>query len=159
LIIVEPERQGKYIVAVDPLDGASNIGCLASIGTIFGIFKKTTEGPVTEADVLQSGRQMLAAGYALYGSATSVVISTGNGVNSYLLDPFFIIDKVPYHLEGKRNFTLYLGSLGNFRKVENERKSSDLIRSRPLEKRSCENCKRPTAKFWIRATFGYLSVM
>uniref|UniRef100_A0A915ADB8 fructose-bisphosphatase n=1 Tax=Parascaris univalens TaxID=6257 RepID=A0A915ADB8_PARUN len=87
LIIVEPERQGKYIVAVDPLDGASNIGCLASIGTIFGIFKKTTEGPVTEADVLQSGRQMLAAGYALYGSATSVVISTGNGVNSYLLDP------------------------------------------------------------------------
>ncbi|KHN85252.1 Fructose-1,6-bisphosphatase 1 [Toxocara canis] len=87
LIVVEPERQGKYIVTVDPLDGSSNIECLASIGTIFGIFKKTTEGPVTEADVLQSGRHMLAAGYALYGSATSVVISAGHGVNAYLLDP------------------------------------------------------------------------
>ena len=40
LIEVEIERQGKYIVYFDPLDGSSNIDCLVSIGSIFGIAKK-----------------------------------------------------------------------------------------------------------------------
>ncbi|XP_054756567.2 fructose-1,6-bisphosphatase 1-like [Lytechinus pictus] len=87
MIEVETEKQGKYIVAFDPLDGSSNIDCLVSIGSIFGIWKKTSEGAVTEKDYLQPGRQMVAAGYALYGSATMVVLSTGNGVNGFQLDP------------------------------------------------------------------------
>jgi fructose-1,6-bisphosphatase I len=80
LIEVELHRQGKYIVTFDPLDGSSNIDCLVSIGTIFGIFKRTSEGPLTDKDILQKGDNMVAAGYALYGSATMVVLSTGDGV-------------------------------------------------------------------------------
>ncbi|EPB68355.1 fructose-1,6-bisphosphatase [Ancylostoma ceylanicum] len=87
VIEVDEGKQGKYIVTFDPLDGSSNIDCLVSIGTIFGIWRKQTDGPVTQADLLQSGRAMVAAGYCLYGSATMVVLSTGRGVNGFMLDP------------------------------------------------------------------------
>merc|ERR1712111_308275 len=86
-IEVETERQGKYIVSFDPLDGSSNIDCLVSIGSIFAIFKKPHDGPLAPGDALQSGRQIVAAGYALYGSATMIVLSTGHGVNGFMLDP------------------------------------------------------------------------
>ena len=45
------------------------------------------EGPACEADLLQAGREQVAAGYALYGSATMIVLSTGNGVHGFTLDP------------------------------------------------------------------------
>ncbi|KAK6038982.1 fructose-1,6-bisphosphatase, partial [Cooperia oncophora] len=80
-------KQGKYIVTFDPLDGSSNIDCLVSIGTIFGIWKKQSDGEVTDKDLLQSGRTMVAAGYCLYGSATMVVLCTGRHVNGFMLDP------------------------------------------------------------------------
>jgi len=86
-IEVETERQGKYIVTFDPLDGSSNIDCLVSIGSIFAIFKKPHDGPLAPGDALQSGRQIVAAGYALYGSATMMVLSCGHGVNGFMLDP------------------------------------------------------------------------
>lgn len=87
-IEVETERQGKYIVTFDPLDGSSNIDCLVSIGSIFAIFKKPSETePLSPGDALQSGRQIVAAGYALYGSATMMVLSAGHGVNGFMLDP------------------------------------------------------------------------
>uniref|UniRef100_A0AAQ5YGJ0 Fructose-1,6-bisphosphatase 1 n=1 Tax=Amphiprion ocellaris TaxID=80972 RepID=A0AAQ5YGJ0_AMPOC len=96
-IIVEPERRGKYIVCFDPLDGSSNIDCLVSIGTIFSIYKKTTDDEPCEKDALQPGRNLVAAGYALYGSATMVVLSTGQGVNCFMLDPaigeFILVDR------------------------------------------------------------------
>jgi len=87
LIEVDPQRRGKYIVTFDPLDGSSNIDCLVSIGTIFGIYKKVSSGEPELSDALQPGRKMVAAGYALYGSATMVVLSTGDGVNGFTLDP------------------------------------------------------------------------
>lgn len=83
----EKRGQGKYVVCFDPLDGSSNIDCLVSIGTIFGIYKKTTEGNPTVKDALQPGRKLVAAGYALYGSATMLVLTTGNGCNGFMLDP------------------------------------------------------------------------
>ncbi|KAL1763376.1 fructose-1,6-bisphosphatase 1, partial [Sigmodon hispidus] len=86
-IIIEPEKRGKYIVCFDPLDGSSNIDCLVSIGTIFGIYRKKTTDEPSEKDALQPGRDLLAAGYALYGSATMLVLATNNGVNSFMLDP------------------------------------------------------------------------
>jgi len=86
-IEVETEKQGKYIVTFDPLDGSSNIDCLVSIGSIFAIFKKPHDDPLAPGDALQSGRQIVAAGYALYGSATMMVLSTGHGVNGFMLDP------------------------------------------------------------------------
>ncbi|CAI9735392.1 -fructosefructose-1,6-bisphosphatase,6-bisphosphatase 1 [Octopus vulgaris] len=86
-VLVEVENQGKYIVCFDPLDGSSNIDCLVSIGSIFGIYRKLSSGPATENDALQPGRDLVAAGYALYGSATMVVLSTGQEVNGFMLDP------------------------------------------------------------------------
>lgn len=87
VIEVETEKQGKYIVCFDPLDGSSNIDCLVSIGTIFSIYKKSSDGPVAMKDALQPGKDIVCAGYALYGSATMVVLSTGNGVHGFMLDP------------------------------------------------------------------------
>nr|XP_047139550.1 fructose-1,6-bisphosphatase 1 isoform X2 [Hydra vulgaris] len=87
VIEVETEKHGKYIVYFDPLDGSSNIDCLVSIGSIFGIARKTGNDPVTDKDILQPGRNFVASGYALYGSATMVVLTTGNGVNGFTLDP------------------------------------------------------------------------
>merc|ERR1712083_1114581 len=88
-IEVETNKQGKYIVTFDPLDGSSNIDCLVSIGSIFGIFRKP-EG-ITDLNkmALQKGRNMVAAGYALYGSATMMVIGVHStkSVNGFMLDP------------------------------------------------------------------------
>ncbi|XP_008839850.1 LOW QUALITY PROTEIN: fructose-1,6-bisphosphatase 1-like [Nannospalax galili] len=95
-IIVEPEKRGKYVVCFDPLDGSSNIDCLVSIGTIFGIYRKKTTDEPSEKDALQSGRNLVAAGYALYGSATMLVLATESGVNCFMLDPaigeFILVD-------------------------------------------------------------------
>ncbi|XP_071497229.1 fructose-1,6-bisphosphatase 1-like [Diadema antillarum] len=89
VIEVDTDRRGKYIVTFDPLDGSSNIDCLVSIGSIFGIWKRDGDpkSPITEGDVLQPGSKMVAGGYALYGSATMLVLSTGCGVNGFQLDP------------------------------------------------------------------------
>ncbi|KAK3098681.1 hypothetical protein FSP39_021929 [Pinctada imbricata] len=87
-IVVETDKQGKYIVAFDPLDGSSNIDCLVSIGSIFSIFRKKDDSPVTQKDALQKGSEMVASGYALYGSATMIVLALeGSGVNGFMLDP------------------------------------------------------------------------
>lgn len=87
MIPVAKNLQGKYMVAFDPLDGSSNIDCCVSIGTIFAIYKKNEDRQVELTDILQPGKCLVAAGYALYGSATLVVLSTGNGVNGFTLDP------------------------------------------------------------------------
>lgn len=96
-IIIEPEKRGKYVVCFDPLDGSSNIDCLVSIGTIFGIYRKTSTGEPSEKDALQPGRNLVAAGYALYGSATMLVLAMPCGVNCFMLDPaigeFILVDK------------------------------------------------------------------
>ncbi|TXL72260.1 class 1 fructose-bisphosphatase, partial [Pantoea vagans] len=72
LIITPKDKRGKYVVCFDPLDGSSNIDCLASIGTIFAIYKRVSEGEPTDKDALQQGNNIVCAGYALYGSATLV---------------------------------------------------------------------------------------
>jgi fructose-1,6-bisphosphatase I len=79
---------GKYVLLFDPLDGSSNIDYNVSIGTIFSIFRRRSPaGPGTMADALQKGRDLVAAGYIVYGSSTMLVYTTGNGVNGFTLDP------------------------------------------------------------------------
>lgn len=79
---------GHYVVCIDPLDGSSNIDVNVSIGTIFSIYRTLeADKPATEADFLQPGRKLVAAGYVLYGSSTMLVYTTGNGVNGFTLDP------------------------------------------------------------------------
>ena len=90
-LIPIPEKYpiGKYVLLFDPLDGSSNIDFNVSVGTIFSIFKRKTPWgrPGTLEDILQRGRDLVAAGYIVYGSSTIMVYSTGNGVNGFTLDP------------------------------------------------------------------------
>ncbi len=85
----EYSKQSKYVVLFDPLDGSSNIDCNAPIGTIFAIYKRVT--PLgeccTEADFLQPGNKLMAAGYVIYGSSTMLVYATRLGVNGFTLEP------------------------------------------------------------------------
>ncbi len=79
---------GKYVLLYDPLDGSSNIDYNVSIGTIFAIYRrKSSSGPGTLEDCLQPGRDLVAAGYLIYGSSTMLVYSTGQGVHGFTLDP------------------------------------------------------------------------
>jgi fructose-1,6-bisphosphatase I len=82
---------GRYAVAMDPLDGSSNIDCNVSIGTIFGIHRRKSDPsePGTVEDLLQPGSALRAAGYIVYGSSTMLVYSTGPrfGVHGFTLDP------------------------------------------------------------------------
>ncbi|XP_021761022.1 fructose-1,6-bisphosphatase, cytosolic [Chenopodium quinoa] len=84
---VEPALRGKYCVVFDPLDGSSNIDCGVSIGTIFGIYMVKDFKNVTLDEVLQPGKNMVAAGYCMYGSSCTLVLSAGSGVNGFTLDP------------------------------------------------------------------------
>ena len=88
IIEVPAEFAGEYIVAYDPLDGSSNIDANVSIGTIFGIYQKVSaDSEVTRSDTMRPGREMVAAGYIIYGSSTMFVYSVGDGVHGFTLDP------------------------------------------------------------------------
>lgn len=82
-------NDGKYVIAIDPLDGSSNIDVNVSIGTIFSIYRrKSAVGSlICEEDILQAGDEQVAAGYILYGSSTMLVYTTGHGVNGFTLEP------------------------------------------------------------------------
>lgn len=81
-------HEPKYIVAIDPLDGSSNIEVNVSVGTIFSIFRRISKnGPCKLEDFLQKGTKQVAAGYIIYGSSTMLVYTTGKGVNGFTLDP------------------------------------------------------------------------
>lgn len=83
-----PEQtQEQFLLAFDPLDGSSNVNVNISVGTIFSILPwQNKSNKPQETDFLQPGHQQLAAGYALYGSSTMLVFTTGNGVNGFTLD-------------------------------------------------------------------------
>jgi fructose-1,6-bisphosphatase I len=82
-------HNAKYVVALDPLDGSSNVDVNVSIGTIFSIYhRKSPIGtPPTMEDMIQKGSEQVAAGYVLYGSSTMLVYSTGFGVNGFTYEP------------------------------------------------------------------------
>lgn len=88
-VIETGSDSAKYIVAIDPLDGSSNIDVNVSIGTIFSIYRRVSaiNTPITNEDVLQKGTEQIAAGYILYGSSTMLVYTTGNGVNGFTYEP------------------------------------------------------------------------
>ena len=82
-------KDSKYVVLIDPVDGSSNIEVNVSVGTIFSVYKRISPvgTPATDADFLQKGRAQVAAGYVIYGSSTMLVYSTGCGVHGFTYDP------------------------------------------------------------------------
>ncbi|EIW70866.1 hypothetical protein TREMEDRAFT_68252 [Tremella mesenterica DSM 1558] len=84
-IIVKGDS-GTYCVVFDPLDGSSNIDAGVNVGTIFGVYKVLPGSKGKVEDVLRPGKDMVAAGYTMYGSSCNLVLSTGNGVDGFTLD-------------------------------------------------------------------------
>ncbi|MFM9838269.1 MAG: class 1 fructose-bisphosphatase [Cyclobacteriaceae bacterium] len=82
---VDLNNDGKYVIAIDPLDGSSNIDVNVSIGTIFSVYRRKSKVglPISDEDILQTGDEQVAAGYILYGSSTMLVYTTGHGVNGF----------------------------------------------------------------------------
>jgi fructose-1,6-bisphosphatase I / sedoheptulose-1,7-bisphosphatase len=79
--------RGKYLLAFDPLDGSSNIDVNISVGSIFSILRREAgAGDAQERDFLQPGSRQVAAGYAIYGPSTMLVVSFGRGVHGFTLD-------------------------------------------------------------------------
>ena len=84
----EGSTRGKYLLVFDPLDGSSNIDVNVSVGSIFSILKAPVSGQdAATADFLQPGLQQIAAGYAIYGPSTMLVLTVGDGVSGFTFDP------------------------------------------------------------------------
>ena len=79
--------KGGFLLLFDPLDGSSNIDVNISVGTIFSVLRNPAGGSEpTEANFLQPGSEQVAAGYAVYGPSTQLVLTVGNGVHGFTLD-------------------------------------------------------------------------
>lgn len=89
IVSIPPAFQvGDYVFSMDPLDGSSNIDTNASIGTIFAVHRRVSPGrDGVASDVLRRGRDLVCAGYLVYGAGTVMMISTGEGVHGFTLDP------------------------------------------------------------------------
>lgn len=89
LRLPDVEARGRYLLLYDPVDGSSNLGEDATIGTIFSILRRPDQatGHPTREEFLQPGTRQVCGGYTIYGPSCMLVISTGNGVNGFTLDP------------------------------------------------------------------------
>ena len=150
ILPIPPEyRTGKYVLLFDPLDGSSNIDFNIPVGTIFAVYRRISEdGPGTLEDCLQPGRNLVVAGYLIYGSSTMFVYTTGHGVHGFTLDlsvgefllsnPHIRISEEPAYFsanlgnrtcwsEGVNKFTDYLLGLDNQREALNLRYVGSLM--------------------------------
>ena len=118
--IIHLNKNSRYVVCMDPLDGSSNIDVNVSIGTIFSIYKRISPigGPVQDEDILQPGADQIAAGYILYGSSTMLVYTTGHGVHSFTLEPslgeFVLSDEASTCPENGKIFSINEGNYYQF---------------------------------------------
>lgn len=85
-VIVQEDMQGRYAVVFDPLTGLADPPA-QNLGAIFGVFAQLSGSSPGIADVMQPARNLVAAGYALYGSCTVMMFSAGYGVQQFTLDP------------------------------------------------------------------------
>ena len=79
-------ERGPYMLIFDPLDGSSNTDVNVSVGTIFSVLRHTKIGDPTVADYLRPGVEQVAAGYAIYGPSTMLVLTVGKGTHGFTLD-------------------------------------------------------------------------
>jgi len=89
LLVIDEYAAADWLVLVDPLDGSSNLDIDGPVGTIFSVVRRKT--PNSErphvSDTLQSGREVVASGYVLYGPSLMLVCSVGEGVHGYTFNP------------------------------------------------------------------------
>ena len=116
--MVAAKTDGKFLIAYDPLDGSSNIDCNVTVGTIFAIWLKDPKsGKATHKDFFQTGRQLLAAGYCIYGNATLLVLAFNKQVNGFTqgdsLGDFILTHP---NIRTKDTFNVYSINEGNEKK-------------------------------------------
>ena len=87
VLLADRPGEQPLLVIFDPLDGSSNVPVNVSIGSIFSVLPAPRDHLATDADYLQAGSRQLAAGYALYGPATMLVLTVGKGTHGFTLDP------------------------------------------------------------------------
>jgi fructose-1,6-bisphosphatase I len=114
-VLVGDEKDKPYLVQMDPLDGSSNIDVAISIGSIFGIWKRTANEKLSENTMFRPGNEQVAAAYAVYGSTTMFVVAIQGSVQGFTLDPksrkfilthpnILLPDKCPYYSLNEGNF-------------------------------------------------------
>jgi len=84
--IAEEYERGGFLLVFDPLDGSSNTDVNVAVGTIFSVLRHASKDAPTTGDFLQPGREQVAAGYAIYGPATMLVLTVGKGTHGFTLD-------------------------------------------------------------------------
>ena len=118
-VVVGDGPHHSYLVQMDPLDGSSNIDVAVSIGSIFGIWKRRADEPVSDASLLRPGREQVAAAYVVYGSSTVMVVAIENSVQGFTLDPTsrqFALTHPDLRLPEK--CSCYSANEGNFNKLD-----------------------------------------
>ncbi|EPY33058.1 fructose-1,6-bisphosphatase I [Angomonas deanei] len=125
MVIVDSDKQGDYLIFFDPLDGSSNIDANVSVGSIWGIWRVPPGTKITSIeqanDFLKTmkGVGIVSAGYAMYGSATNLVLTSGHGVDGFTLDTTigeFILTHP--HISIPRKRRIYSVNEGNYVKWE-----------------------------------------
>ena len=115
--------EGKYLIAMDPLDGSSNIDVNVSIGTIISVFERLSIEPVTEKDFFQKGVYQKLGAYVLYGSSCMLVYTSGNGSHAFTLNPedntFYLTQS---HIKAPEKGKIYSINEGNINSVSQELK-------------------------------------
>lgn len=100
VLIEDAAKRGPFCVAFDPLDGSSNIDCNVSVGSIFSVYRRKSPADqnAEASDILRPGSEMIAAGYSMFGAATELVITYGEGVFRFALDSsigeFMYVEKI-----------------------------------------------------------------
>jgi len=121
IIITDVNKRGPFCVAFDPLDGSSNIDCNVSVGSIFSVYRRlspSTEN-ATVKDILRPGTECIAAGYSMFGAATELVITYGQGVYRFALDraigEFLFVEQVKFPQDGgKKIYSCNEGNLNSW---------------------------------------------
>ena len=118
-VFVDHTNNDSYLVLMDPLDGSSNIDVAVSIGSIFGIWRKSSDGEVTEASLLRPGNEQVAAVYVVYGSSTVFVVATHNSVSGFTLDPKSGIYSLTHpDIQIPKECPYYSTNEGNFKSLD-----------------------------------------
>ena len=136
LYAVPGGEQGKYVLTVDPLDGSGNVDVDGQMGTIFGIYRRVASGAAQLADFLQPGKNLVAAGYVLYGPSTMFVYTAGGPVNAFTLDrsigTFFLTHPNLRIPEGEGNYSVNEANEGKW-----EGKTQAMVKAFRLQQTKC----------------------
>jgi fructose-1,6-bisphosphatase I len=115
--VVKTTGEQRYCILFDPLDGSSNLDACVSVGTIFSIVRHDPQADPIETSLLQPGTEQVAAGYILYGSSCVFVLTTGHGVNLFVLEPsvgtFVLVDE-NLRIPQKKSYSVNEAYLANF---------------------------------------------